>query len=122
MRMVKVLLCGSSAVRSRLRRHVEQVSQDAQIVGEAPSVDTVALLTRRFAPHLVLVGDEPEDGDFASLVAEIQGASPQHAYIVLMPEHAPADEEIPGAEAVLARNRYSNRAMVAVLRRIVQRM
>lgn len=122
MRMVKVLLCGSPAVRSRLRRHIEQVSEDAQIVGEAPSVDAVALLTRRFAPHLVLVGDEPEDGDFTSLVDEIQGASPQHAFIVLMPEHAPDTEEIPGAEAVLPRNRYSNRALVAVLRRIVQRM
>lgn len=120
--MVKVLLCGTPAVRARLRRHVEQVSEDVQIVGEAPSTAAAILLTRRFAPQLVLVADEPEEGDFTSLVSEIQGASPQHAYIVLMPEYTLDEEEIPGAEAILPRRRYSNRAMVAVLRRIMQRI
>lgn len=122
MRVVKVLLCGTPVVRARLRRHIEQVSEDVRIVGEAPTTAAAVLLTRRSAPHLVLLADEPEDGDYSGLVGDIRSASPQRPYVVLMPERTPEDEEIVGVEAVLPRNRYSNRAMVAVLRRIVARM
>lgn len=119
---IRIVLCGPPLVRHRIRRHFETITPDARVVGEAPSPEAAALLTRRFAPHLVIVADTgEEEPDYREIVQEIRKATPQRTYVVLLPKEA-IDDEIPGVAAILPRSRYTNRALVSAFERLISRL
>lgn len=120
MRSVKVLVAGSPAVRQSIKRKLELVSEDARVVAEAPTPRAAILMTRRYAPHLVFIADDTGDEDPEELVRAIRAATPGRVEVILTPAHPL--EPAPYGISIMPRSRYTQRAMLAAMGRIIARL
>jgi DNA-binding NarL/FixJ family response regulator len=117
---LRVLICGPSRlVRQRIRQNIQRVDPNARVVAEAPSPTSAIFLTRRYEPDLVVLAGTDEAGDHTEIVEAIRAATPRRIRIVLVPDRPL--RQVGTANAVMPRSRYTNRAMVSVLARIIAR-
>lgn len=119
MHAIKIVVCGPSRLTRRsVASRVTAALPDAYVVGEAPSVAVAAAVVRRTSPDVVIVaGDAGHPGRSVELLRRASSVRPK---VILMP--AEPLPPLPEAAAVLPRSRYSTRAVVAVLTRVLCRV
>jgi DNA-binding NarL/FixJ family response regulator len=89
MRNVKVLISGHSlASRSAIRRYVESISPDVRVVAAATNLRAAVIMTRSYAPHLVVLAGGSEHDYLEEAVAAIHAATSQRVHVVVIPDHA----------------------------------
>lgn len=117
MRIVKAVVVGSSRLsRERITRQLAAISGDVVIVAETPA-SAAAAAVRRTSPDLVVLLDGTTDEH----VEALRAASSRPPRVVVVPMDAP-ERPVAGAIAVLPRSGSTNRAIAAVLGRVVARI
>ena len=122
MRSVKVLISGESpAIRSAIRRYLESVADDVRVVAEATNLRAAVIMTRSYAPHLVVLTGGREQGHLQEAVDSIRSATSQSVRVVVIPD-LPVPRPIAGAIEVLPKSRYTNRALTHRLGKVIARI